>query len=137
MNLYEYHDKPEALPGYEKRFHFITSLAFDELRKYAILHHTNEAITYKGTSLPKDELSACEKSVASVAKYSYLYAKKVLYGRFPAGEVAISKRPFYSLMYAKLVIKGRWKMGEEAIHRDEFLTKQYATFLKSINYEPL
>ena len=62
----------------------------------------------KGTKLNKWEL----EDLAKNPEHSYIYALKVLKGRFPEGEAAIAQSHEYAFLYAKEVIKGRFEEAE-------------------------
>lgn len=67
----------------------------------------------KGKTLNQWEL----EELAKDAKYSYIYAEKVLKGRFPEGEASIAKDPDLAYAYAKHIIKGRFPEAEETFFK--------------------
>lgn len=65
----------------------------------------------KGNKLNKWEL----EDLAKDPEHSYIYALKVLNGRFPEGEAAIAQSHEYAFLYAKEVIKGRFEEAEATL----------------------
>lgn len=63
----------------------------------------------------KKRVPEYEPIIARSAKYSYLYARFVVQGRFELGEKKIFKNIEYSARYASTVIKGR--LPEEGHNR--------------------
>lgn len=56
-----------------------------------------------------------EAAMARNGEASYLYALRVLRGRFRRGEPAISSDPVWAVRYARFVVRGRFQMAEENI----------------------
>jgi hypothetical protein len=86
---------------------------------------------YYAYALNKGRCKEGEHIVAQDAKYSYLYAKDVLFGRFVIGEHTISQSPKYSYLYAYDIINGRWELGENAISQDILCAYSYAKLINS------
>lgn len=63
----------------------------------------------KGKTLNRWEL----EDLAKDAQQSFVYAKKVLKGRFPEGEAAIAQDPDLAFDYAHEIIKGRFPEAED------------------------
>ena len=66
------------------------------------------------TNIPQPNL---EGVIAQNGEASYLYALKVLRGRFKKGEPSISESPLWSVKYARFVIRKRFILAEEKIAR--------------------
>lgn len=71
--------------------------------KYAVMK------ARKGKQLNRWEL----EELAKDPEYSFLYAQKVLKGRFPEGEAAIARDVDWALRYAKEIIQGRFPEAED------------------------
>ena len=56
-----------------------------------------------------------ERIISTSGRYSHLYARYVLKGRFPLGEAAIASSTITSYEYAVIVLKGPFSLGEPAI----------------------
>lgn len=56
-----------------------------------------------------------ESAMARNGEASYLYALRVLRGRFRKGEPAISADPVWAVRYARFVVRGRFPMAEANI----------------------
>jgi len=67
----------------------------------------------KGAKLNQWELEDLSKD----PEYSYIYALKVLKGRFPEGEAAIAQSHEHAFLYAKEIIKGRFEAAEDTLIR--------------------
>jgi len=105
-------------------------------------------------------ISELESVIATDPKFSYLYARDVIKGRFEKGEQIIVTDPYFSFCYARELIGGRFEEGEKSIATDpdfsyryardvikgpfplchsiifkSFYKKDYIDFLKSINYD--
>lgn len=57
---------------------------------------------------------------------AYLYALRVLRGRFADGEGAISRSPEWAVRYARFVIRGRFPRAERFIARSPRWCYEYA-----------
>ena len=145
MNLYNFYNGPGKLMGYERAVNIVPELIYE----FAL---NNNVIT----KLTPEQ----EKNLSKSAEYSYLYATRVLRGRFKLGEPAIAKDcyyaaeyavvilkgPFYdaeaaiatnaeeSTKYAKYALKGRFEEGEPAIEEDPYYKNDYEKFLDNIGY---
>ena len=108
MNLYKLHSNPESLDYYQK------------------LSETNPDIFWGKYKNNKEELKKREKYIAKDAGYSWLYAKNILKGPFPAGEEAIAKNSNFAYYYVEDVLKCPFPLGEEAIAKDEYFASEYA-----------
>lgn len=77
----------------------------------------------KGKKLNRWEIEDLSKD----AEQSLLYASKVLKGRFPEGEAAISQVPDLAFDYAKNVIKGRFPEAEATFlrHNSDWGNRNY------------
>ncbi len=71
--------------------------------------------TYLLASMGKILNRSEQKTVATNAGCSYLYALEILKGPFPLGERMISQDPGLSMAYAKNVLKSAFPPGEGAI----------------------
>ena len=143
MNLYQYHNNPNVLPGHNNK---------EELLGLYSLPYIFE----KYIDQP-DELKKRESFIAKSAEYSYRYANDVLCSRFHLGERVIltdahiafiykrrfqssfssnsekeqlenqiSKYSELSYRYATEVLKARFPLGELAIkHATNSITQKY------------
>jgi len=66
-----------------------------------------------------------EPLVALNPETAYLYALKVIRGRFPMAEPFISKSPEWSVRYARFVIRGRFPLAEATIASSPEWSRQY------------
>jgi len=67
--------------------------------------------------------------VATDPKFAVQYASHVLdYSRFPEGEKTIATSAKDSYMYALNIIEGRWKMGEKVIASNPEYKQKYYRF---------
>lgn len=71
-----------------------------------------------------------EPAIAQVAKYSYLYAEKVIRSRFELGEEIISKDEEISIDYARRVLGKRFETAEPLISKNPRFSAQYAEAIK-------
>lgn len=94
LNLYQIYNKPEKLDYYFDYGESIKHLIGRNYNQnfYPIIH-----IIKKST------------------KWSFMYARDIIKGRWISGEEAIAKSSYYSYFYAKEIVKGRWSEGERAI----------------------
>ena len=68
-----------------------------------------------------------ERVIATSAAYSYMYARHVLKGQFPAGEPAIATNAGLSYEYARYCLKGKpFPLAEPAIAEDAMYSCMYA-----------
>ncbi|NBT57416.1 hypothetical protein EBT16_01390 [bacterium] len=67
-----------------------------------------------------------EKSIASDANYSHLYAKHFLKGPFPAGEKSIREDAFAAYLYCKEIIGQRWYDAEDVIKKNPHTAYRYS-----------
>jgi hypothetical protein len=86
LNLYQYHDKPQALVKYEQARTQVPQMAWEFART-------------------DDQKRASEYLWAQDPKLAYLYANNVLHGPFPAGEPAIAQDPDWAYYYALFVLE--------------------------------
>ena len=140
MNIYNFYNDPGKLMGYERAINIVPELIYE----FAL---NNNVIT----KLTPEQ----EKNLSKSAEYSYLYATRVLRGRFKLGEPAIAKDCYYaaeyavvilkgpfpaaekeiatsaeeSTKYAKYALKGRFEEGEPVIEEDPYYKNDYETFL--------
>jgi hypothetical protein len=114
MNLYKFHKKPTELHRYQDADMYVLDVFWE---KY---YHIDKS----------EELKKREKEIVKSAKYSYMYARKVLEKRFPLGEPAIAKNAEYSYYYAIGVLKGRFPLGESAIAKSAKYTYWYDAYCK-------
>lgn len=70
------------------------------------------------------------KIIATDPHFSYWYARDIIKGRWPEGEIVVAKDPWYAYMYAKNVIEGRFPEGEPTLERDPNMWRMYNDFLK-------
>lgn len=59
-----------------------------------------------------------ETVISQNGEVAYFYALRVLHGRFPKGEKAISKIPSWAVRYARFIIKKRFVKAEDCISKD-------------------
>lgn len=76
---------------------------------------------------PNDTTPELENIISTDAEVSYLYAKDVLHGPFPAGESIIATNIELSLKYAKFVLHGRFPAAESLINSNP----KYANYYKN------
>ena len=108
MNLYKLHSKPASLDFYEK------------------VSETNPYVFWEKYKKNKEELKKRETYIAKDAYSSFLYARDILQGPFPAGEEAIAKNSNFAYYYVEDVLKCPFPLGEEAIAKDEYFASEYA-----------
>jgi hypothetical protein len=108
VNLYKFHQEPKDLHKHKEADESVIEVFWDKYKKN-----------------PK-ELKKREPAIAKSAKYSYLYARNILEGRFPLGEPDIAKDGEYSYYYAEDVLKGRFELGEPAIAKSAEYSYLYA-----------
>ena len=108
MNLYNLHADPQLLLYFEEAPEIVPDLFWDKYR------------------YDKEELKKRERAISKYTVYSYYYARHVLKGPFPAGEVAISRDAEYSYLYAIYVLKGPFPAGEAVIAEDAYFAHWYA-----------
>jgi len=85
------------------------------------------------SSLRRSFISEAEKTIATDAKYSFLYAQylKSVKGKiWTKGEDVISKSPEYSYKYGRQILNGRFEKGEDAIATSPEYSIEYAKYLK-------
>jgi uncharacterized protein YeaC (DUF1315 family) len=63
------------------------------------------------------------------AKIFYNYANRVIQGRWPEGEAAISQDPEWAFKYASRVIRGRWPEAEPFIAQNPKWASKYASIV--------
>jgi hypothetical protein len=68
---------------------------------------------------------ALENVIALNAETSYLYALKVLKGRFRKGEKSIAMNPDVAVRYARFVVRGRFQIAENLISSNPELCYMY------------
>jgi len=66
-----------------------------------------------------------ENVMALNGETAYLYALKVLNGRFRKGEKSIATRPEIAVKYARFVLRSRFKEAEDGIATDPELCYHY------------
>lgn len=66
-----------------------------------------------------------ENVMALNGETAYLYALKVLKGRFKKGEKSIAANPEVAVKYARFILKSRFKDAESGISSDPELCYQY------------
>ena len=108
MNLYNLHSKPESLDHFEK------------------VSENNPEVFWDKYKNKPEELKKREKYIAKDAYSSFLYARDILQGPFPAGEEVIAKDARFAYYYTKEVLKGPFPAGEEAIAKDAKFASEYA-----------
>ena len=116
MNLYNFHTVPESL------------------LQYKTVSETNLHIFWDKYRNNKEELKKREKYIAADAEYAFYYARDVLKGPFPAGEVAIARDAEYAKDYAEYVLKGPFPAGEAAIAKDAGYAKDYAEYVLKADF---
>lgn len=72
-----------------------------------------------------------EDVIATDAKFSYLYARDILKGRFEKGEHALSESAIAATEYA-VFLKDRFKKGEHAIGQSDMYAQEYADMLSTM-----
>ena len=96
-------------------------------------------MAYQASSYPVKPMNATDRILGEAQKVrpptqkeltdpgrAYLYARDVIYGRFPEGEAALATDPEWAYDYAVDVIKGRWPEAEAAIATDPGFACCYA-----------
>ena len=101
MNLYKLHSKPASLDFYEK------------------VSETNPYVFWEKYKKNKEELKKRETYIAKDAYSSFLYARDILQGPFPAGEEAIAKDARFASLYAKGVLKKDFYLNGKLIAKYE------------------
>ena len=61
-----------------------------------------------------------EAVISTNSRYSYLYARDVIKGRWEPGEAIIVTNSWYSYCYASYVIKERFPLGEPVIAKSGY-----------------
>ena len=115
MNLYRLHSQPDQLLGYAQASTQVPEIAW-------ALSGSDGPVT-AWTIKRKRQL---ESLWAQYPKYSYRYARKILEGRFPAGEAVIVQDPGYAHYYALYILKRRWPEAEPVIASNSFWASEYA-----------
>ena len=98
-------------------------------------------MAYQASSYPVKPMNATDRILGEAQKVrpptqkeltdpgrAYLYARDVIYGRFPEGEAALATDPEWAYDYAVDVIKGRWPEAEAAIATSPDLAYNYARY---------
>ena len=94
LNLYQIYNEPEKLDyyfDYGESIKHLISRNYDQ-NLYPIIH-----------IIKRDP------------RWSFMYARDTIKGRWIVGEEAIAKSSYYSFFYAKEIVNGRWPEGERAI----------------------
>jgi hypothetical protein len=102
------------------------SISKDPLSSYIYIYSFS-------SSLRRSFISEAEKTIATDAKYSFLYAEylKSVKGKiWTKGEDVISESPEYSYKYGRQILNGRFEKGEDAIATDPKYSIEYAKYLK-------
>ena len=107
MNLYNLHINQESLLFFVEASEVIPTLFWAK---------------YKNNP---EELKKRERYIAADAEYSYLYARHVLKGPFPAGEAVIAQNASLAIGYAADILKGPFPAGEAAIATDDECALEY------------
>ena len=108
MNLYNLHINPESLLLFVEASEVIPTLFWAK---------------YKNNP---EELKKRERYIAADAEYSYLYARHVLKGPFPAGGAEIAADALFAYWYATNVLNGPFPAGEAEIAADAKYAYLYA-----------
>lgn len=82
--------------------------------------------------LNNGECKELEQFIATSAKYSFRYAKRVIMDRFEYGEESIATKAWYAYFYAKGVIGGRFEFAEGVIASNKEINLMYQNFLESL-----
>lgn len=69
------------------------------------------------SSFSQEELFDFECLIANSKSVSSQYAREVMKGPFPLGELGISLHSVYALNYAREVLPGRFELGEKSIKK--------------------
>ena len=96
-------------------------------REWAAAHRNMISIsTYCAARSSRRRIPAQEPLLALDPQIAYLYALKVLQGRFLDGEEVISRSPEWAVRYARFVLKRRFAIAERFIARDARWAYEYA-----------
>ena len=113
-------------PLYQRDGAFLYNLSLDEYKKCILkgivstdINH-NAIICYRYAEESLCRFEHGEVYISKSAKYSMLYASRIIRGKFIQGEYAFSSNGYYSYRYAKDVLKRRFKLGETAIKRSGY-----------------
>lgn len=146
MSLYQLHNKPETLYGWDRHLQ-VPSIAYEEVLN-----------TYESNEDRNPEL---EQVIARDPYYAYVYAVGILRKRWPEGEPAIAtspefayqyarernrtwkdmgkeevefviaQHPMYAYYYARWVLESRWPEAEPYIKQDPVWWEEYVTRFKN------
>lgn len=111
MSLYQLHNKPETLYGWDRHLQ-VPSIAYEEVLN-----------TYESNEDRNPEL---EQVIARDPYYAYVYAVGILRKRWPEGEPAIATSPEFAFNYARWVLNSRWPEAEPVIAKHPKFAYQYA-----------
>lgn len=111
LNIYKYHTHPATLSLYDKMDEINPDFFWDKYRNNP------------------EELRKGEGVISKSAKYSYLYAREILKGRFEAGEEVIATDAWSSYWYARDVLRERFELGEKILLRSRW-KQSYLNFLE-------
>ena len=117
FNLYNFHENPSQLAGYDQAHEKIPVFIWNRYKKYS---EKNK----------KEELEKRKEALAKDPKFAYMYALIVEQGRFPEGEDAIGRNTDWAFHYAMEIVKGRFPKGESAIKQNSTQWEQYTAYLE-------
>ena len=96
-------------------------------RQWVVAHRNTISIfTYCEARSNRTRMPRQEHLLARDPQIAYLYALKVLNGRFVEGEEAISRSPEWAVRYARFVLERRFKIAERFIAQDTRWAYEYA-----------
>lgn len=114
MNLFRLHNEPTSLLHHDMLITQVKQLDINDFWKDMNRYNM---------------IGSGENVIANSARLSYLYAVRVLKGRFPEGEEEIAKDSGFAIRYAEEVVKGAWPEGEDAISQDLHNSSKYARLI--------
>lgn len=124
LNIYDYYDRPKRLPLFHSLGHRMRLL--DDWDLWDI-------------KISADELKPLLGIISRDSKLAFMYAHKILRGRFKEAEQYIMRKPSYASMYAEFILSkdpewtsqlghenGRWPEAEPYIMKDSYSAYNYA-----------
>lgn len=136
MNLYNLHNDPQSLKGFENRQTHVPALLKQSMNDRQLTDHQlkkvkgDPVLSYLYAVILKHPWAIGEKAIATDATTAFKYALTILKRPWPPGEEAIAKDPLMSLRYAKDVLNTAFPLGEKAISKDAKLSFRYARHLR-------
>ena len=132
--LYDLHNEPEKLYGYEDAPYKVPAVAFrqamrnprvrDSKLEAAIIQDLEYAYMYAAFIL-NERWPEAEKYIMKDPKYAYYYARNILKRRWPEAEPVIMKDPKFAYSYALHILNGRWPEAEPVIMQNPHVWPKY------------